>query len=138
MMTDVVGSTALRRTRGDLVADAILALQAAIVHDQVTAFGGRVSKSLGDGFLISFPSAVAAVRAAANMQSPLHDHNKPAPQRAVEIRIGIDTGRFRQHDGDLSGQAVHAAARVMDEAIGGRILRSRGGAAHPEPHVWWG
>ena len=56
MMTDVVGSTELRRARGDQDADGILALQAAIVQLQVAAFGGRVRKSLGDGFLISFPS----------------------------------------------------------------------------------
>jgi class 3 adenylate cyclase len=54
MMTDVVGSTALRRARGDRDADDMLGLQASIVNDQVTAFGGRVRKSLGDGFLISF------------------------------------------------------------------------------------
>jgi hypothetical protein len=46
MMTDVVGSTALRRSRGDRDADDILGLQAAIVHDQVAAFGGQVRKSL--------------------------------------------------------------------------------------------
>ena len=36
MMTDVVGSTALRRARGDRDADDILGLQAAIVRDEVT------------------------------------------------------------------------------------------------------
>jgi class 3 adenylate cyclase/tetratricopeptide (TPR) repeat protein len=137
MMTDVVGSTALRRARGDMVADDILALQAAIVHDQVTAFGGRMSKSLGDGFLISFPSTVAAVRAAAAIQRSLYEHNTGDPQRAVEIRIGIDTGRVREHDGDLSGQAVHAAARVMDEAIGGQILTSDEVRRHAEPQLDW-
>ena len=71
MMTDMVGSTALRRARGDRDADDILALQAAIVHDKVLAFGGRVRKSLGDGFLISFPSAVPAVRAATAIQRAL-------------------------------------------------------------------
>ena len=65
MMTDVVGSTELRRARGDQDADDILALQAAIVQHQVAAFGGWVRKSLGDGFLISFHSDVAAVRAGA-------------------------------------------------------------------------
>src|SRR4029450_2002202 len=124
MMTDVVGSTALRRVRGDVGADDILALQAAIVHDQVTAFGGRVRKSLGDGFLISFPSTVAAVRAGAAIQRSLSEHNAADPQRVVEVRIGINTGRVREHDSDLSGQAVHAAARGMEEAIGGPILTS--------------
>ena len=96
MMTEVVGSTALRRARGDRDADDILGSQAAIVHDKVTAFGGRVRKSLGDGFLISFPSTVAAVRAAVAIQRALHEHNAADPQRAVEVRIGIHYGPGRR------------------------------------------
>ena len=92
MMTDIVGSAALQRARGDRDADDILRLHAGIVSDQVVAFGGRVRKSLGDGLLISFPSAVAAVRAAAAIQAALQKHNIADPQRAVEIRIGLHTG----------------------------------------------
>jgi class 3 adenylate cyclase/tetratricopeptide (TPR) repeat protein len=122
MMTDVVGSTAMRRSLGDREADDLLGLQSAIVHDQVAAFGGEVRKSLGDGFLISFPSNVAAVRAAAAIQRALQEHNTTHPQRSVEIRIGIHTGEVTERDGDLLGQSVHAAARVMGEAGGGQIL----------------
>jgi class 3 adenylate cyclase/tetratricopeptide (TPR) repeat protein len=122
MMTDVVGSTELRRARGDREADEILGLQAGIVQNQVTAFGGRVRRSMGDGFLISFPSAVAAVRAAAAIQGALEEHNTADPQRAVEVRIGIHIGQVAERDGDLLGQAVHATAHVMAEAVGGEIL----------------
>jgi class 3 adenylate cyclase/tetratricopeptide (TPR) repeat protein len=122
MMTDVVGATALRRARGDRDADDILGLLAAIVHQHVRAFDGRVHKSLGEGFLISFPSTVAAVRAASAIQRALHEHNSTDPQRSIEIRIGIHTGEVMEREGDLLGQAVHAAARVMAEAGGGQIL----------------
>ena len=122
MMTDVVGSTELRRAHGDRDADDILGLQAAIVQHQVAAFGGRVRKSLGDGFLVSFASNVAAVRAAAAIQRALEEHNATDPQRAVEVRIGIHSGEVTERDGDLLGQAVHATARVMTEAVGGEIL----------------
>jgi len=108
MMTDVVGSTALRGAHGDPDADDMLERQSAMVHEQVAAFGGQVRKSLGDGFLISFPSTVAAVRAAAAIQGALLEHNTAEPQRAVEIRIGIHTGPVTEHNGDLHGQAVHA------------------------------
>ena len=125
MMTDVVGSTALRRARGDQDADEIFELQAAIVRDEVMAFGGSVRKSLGDGFLISFPSTVAAVRAAAAIQRAMHHHNTIDTQHAVEIRIGIHTGHVTEHNGDLFGQAVDGAAQVMVEAVGGQILTDR-------------
>jgi class 3 adenylate cyclase/tetratricopeptide (TPR) repeat protein len=133
MMTDIVGSTALRRARGDRDADDILGLQAAIVHDKVMAFGGRVRKSLGDGFLISFPSTVAAVRAASAIQRALREHNTADPQHAVEIRIGIHTGHVTEHNGDLFGQAVDAVAQVMVEAVGGQILTSDEVRKHAEP-----
>jgi adenylate cyclase len=137
MMTDVIGSTALRRARGDRDADDILALQAAIVRDEVLAFGGSVRKSLGDGFLISFPSAVAAVSAATAIQRALDRHNTDDPQRTVEIRIGLHTGQVTERDGDLYGQTVHAAARVMAEAVGGQVLTSNEVRKHAELEVDW-
>ena len=137
MMTDIVGSAALRRARGDRDADDILGLQAEIVHDKVIAFGGRVRKSLGDGFLISFPSTVAAVSAAAAIQRALHEYNIANPQRTVEIRIGIHVGQVAERDGDLLGQAVHVAARVMAEAASGQILTSDDVRKQAEPQVDW-
>jgi class 3 adenylate cyclase/tetratricopeptide (TPR) repeat protein len=135
MMTDVVGSTALRRTRGDRDADDLLAVQAAIVREQVTAFGGQVRKSLGDGFLISFPAAAEAVRSAAAIQAALGEHSTADPQRALEIRIGIHIGQVTERDGDLLGQAVHVAARVMAEAVGGEILITDEVRKHAEPQL---
>jgi class 3 adenylate cyclase/tetratricopeptide (TPR) repeat protein len=137
MMTEIVGSAALRQVRGDGAGDDILGLQAEIVRDKVIAFGGRVRKSLGDGFLISFPSAVAAVRAAAAIQRALHAHNIANPQRSVEIRIGVHTGQVTESDSDLLGQAVHVAARVMAEALGGQILTSDEVRKDAEPEVDW-
>jgi class 3 adenylate cyclase/tetratricopeptide (TPR) repeat protein len=135
MMTDIVGSAALRRDRGDWDADDILGLQATIVRDQVTTFGGRVRKSLGGGFLISFPSTVGAVSAAAAIQRALYEYNIANPQRAVEIRVGIHVGQVAERDGDLLGQAVHVAARVMAEAASGQILTSDEVRKHAEPEV---
>ncbi len=137
MMIDVVGSTTLRRARGDADTDDILALLAGIVHDKVLAFGGRVRKSLGEGFLISFPSSVAAVRAAAAIQLALLKRNTADPQRAVEIRIGINTGQVTEQDGDLYGQAVRAAVRVAGQAAGGQILTSEEVREGAEPLVDW-
>ena len=137
MLTDIVGSAALWRARGERDADDILGAQAEIVHDKVIAFGGRVCKSLGDGFLISFPSTVAAVSAAAAIQRALDEYNMTNPQRTVEIRIGIHVGQVAEQDGDLIGQAVHVAARVMAEAVGGQILASDDVRKHAEPQVDW-
>jgi len=138
MMTDIVGSAALRGARGDRDADDILGMQAEIVHDNVIAFGGSVHKSLGgDGFLISFPSTVAAVSAAAAIELALHEYNIANPQRTVELRIGLHVGEVAERDGDLLGQAVHVAARVMAEAAGGQILTSDDVRKQAAPQVDW-
>ncbi len=52
-----------------------------------------------------------------------------AIQRAIEgteiqVRIGLNTGEVIERDGDLFGEAVNAAARIMGKAKGGEILIS--------------
>ena len=136
MMTDIVGSSrSVARRAATGMPTTFWDCRQTIVHDQVTAFGGRVRKSLGDGFLISFPSTVAAVSAAAAIQRALHEYNIANPQRAVEIRIGIHVGQVAERDGDLLGQAVHVAARVMAEAASGQILTSDEVRKRAEPQV---
>jgi class 3 adenylate cyclase/tetratricopeptide (TPR) repeat protein len=124
MMTDVEGSTALRRTRGDRLADEILELHGAIVRDHLGMCGGRERQFLGDGFLLSFPSPVAAIRCAVGIQRALEEHNDSDPQRGIRVRIGIHVGEVSQRDDQLYGQAVHVAARITAEAAGGQILVS--------------
>ena len=124
MMTDVEGSTALRRTRGDRLVNEILGLHGAIVRDHVGACGGQERQFLGDGFLLSFPSPVAAVRCAVGIQRAHMEHNASDAQRQVRVRIGIHVGEVSERGGVLYGQAVHVAARITAEAAGGQILVS--------------
>ena len=127
MMTDVVGSTELRRIRGDQDADDILALQAAIVQTRSQhSVAGYASLWVTGS---SSPSPPMWQRSVPPLpiQRALEEHNTADPQRAVEVRIGIHTGQVAEQDGDLFGQAVHATARVMAEAVGGQILIFRRG-----------
>jgi class 3 adenylate cyclase len=124
MMTDVEGSTALRRTRGDRFVDEILGLHGAIVRDQIGICGGQERQFLGDGFLLSFVSSLAAVRCAVGIQRAHDEHNASDPQRQVRVRIGIHPGEVSERDGLLYGQAVHVAARITAEAAGGQIFVS--------------
>jgi class 3 adenylate cyclase len=71
----------------------------------------------GDGFLASFDGPGRAVQCAAAIR---------AESRALglEIRAGLHTGECERRDDDLSGIAVHLAARILDEAAAGEILVS--------------
>jgi class 3 adenylate cyclase/tetratricopeptide (TPR) repeat protein len=137
MMTDVEGSTALRRIRGDRLADEILGMHGAIVRVQLGSCGGQERQFLGDGFLLSFPSPVAAIRCAVGIQSALAEHNASDAQREVRVRIGIHVGEVSERDDQLYGQAVHVAARITAEAAGGQILVSDVVRQQAEPVGEW-
>ena len=124
MMTDVEGSTALRMERGDAVADEILGTHAQILRDQLRSHGGQERQFLGDGFLLSFRSPLDAVRCAVGIQRALEEHNSADPERRIRVRIGIHVGEVSERAGELYGQALNAAARVMAEAAGGQVLVS--------------
>jgi class 3 adenylate cyclase/tetratricopeptide (TPR) repeat protein len=137
MMTDMEGSTALRRTRGDPLANEILGLHAAIVRDQLGSCGGQERQFLGDGFLLSFLSPMAAVQCAVGIQRALEEHNASDAERRVRVRIGIHVGEVSDRDGLLYGQAVHVAARITAEAAGGQILVSDVVRQQAEPEGKW-
>ena len=137
VMTDVEGSTALRRTRGDRFANEILGLHSAIVRDQIGTCGGQERQFLGDGFLLSFPSPSAAVRCAIGVQRAHDAHNASDPQRQVRVRIGVHVGEVSEREGLLYGQAVHVAARITAEAAGGQIFVSDAVRQQVEPGAEW-
>jgi adenylate cyclase len=68
MFTDVVGSTTLYDRYGDDEADARRARHFAVLREVVAAHEGNEVKSTGDGLMVTFTSAVAAVRCAVEMQ----------------------------------------------------------------------
>jgi class 3 adenylate cyclase len=62
----------------------------ALVNPKITEHGGRIVKSTGDGLLAGFPSAVNAVRCAAETQRTMIDRNADTPEeRRIKFRIGV-------------------------------------------------
>ena len=83
-------------------------------------------KSQGDGFMVSFKSARAAVLAAVAIQQTMTvTRERGCPRETVRVRLGIHTGEaISASDGDLFGRHVVVAARIADAAVGGEILVS--------------
>ena len=118
MFTDVESSTDITTRLGDDAAASLLATHNTIVLDQVAAFGGHDVRSTGDGFLVVFDSARAAVSCALAIQRELTEREHP-----IRVRIGLNAGEVLHGGGDeLFGAAINLAARVMDRADGGEIL----------------
>ncbi len=84
---------------------------------------GRIVKSTGDGVLVEFSSAVAAVSAALQVQNLMRDRNQDLPEsRRMQFRVGINVGDVVIDDaGDVLGDSVNVAARIESLADPGGI-----------------
>jgi YVTN family beta-propeller protein len=117
MFTDVEASTDITTRLGDDAAAALLATHNTVILDQVAAFGGRDVRSTGDGFLVFFDSARAAVSCALSIQRELAEREHP-----IRVRIGLNAGEVLDGGGERFGAAINLASRVMDRADGGEVL----------------
>jgi class 3 adenylate cyclase len=122
MFTDVEGSTDLTARHGDEAAQRIIDLQRRVVREEVERHGGREGDSIGDGFMITFPSTRRAVLCAIAIQRALEEHGEQHPDERVRLRIGLNIGEVISQAGHPFGGAVNAAARVASHAKGGEIL----------------
>lgn len=121
LFTDLVGSTELRSRLGDEVADDLRRRHDETLTGVVTARGGRVVKSLGDGLMAVFDAAADAVAAAVAGQQAI-DSTVEADGEPVEIRVGVSVGDVTFEAGDCHGTTVNEAARLCGAAQGGQIL----------------
>ena len=95
-----------------------------IIREEVSRHAGIEVRSMGDGFMIVFPSPTEAAACAVDIQRRLHEFNLENDDRHLKVRIGINVGETIQEEEDFFGRAVVLAARIMSEARGGQILTS--------------
>jgi class 3 adenylate cyclase len=123
LFTDVEGSTALTQQLGDEAARDILRAHERIVRQELREHNGAEIKTMGDGFMASFGSAIAAVACAIALQLRFAEQNEAA-REPILIRVGMNAGEPIAEDDDLFGTVVIAAARIGAQAHGGEILVS--------------
>jgi len=92
----------------------------------VAKCGGRIIDTAGDGILAEFPSVIAAVECAADIQVTMARRNADVPEnRRMLLRIGINLGDLI-HDGSrIYGDGINIAARLEGIAEPGGICISR-------------
>jgi len=107
----------------------LTALREELIYPSVAHDHGRVVKSMGDGFLIEFPSVVNALRNAVELQREVAERNADQPEdRRMEFRVGINLGDIVMDGDDILGDGVNVAARIEALADPGGICLS--GAAY--------
>ncbi|HEX9043524.1 MAG TPA: adenylate/guanylate cyclase domain-containing protein, partial [Candidatus Limnocylindrales bacterium] len=115
MFTDMVGYTALMQADEREAVDRRDRYMRAVEREHET-FGGTIVERLGDGTMSMFPSALAAVHAAVEIQRELAEH--------VAVRIGIHVGEVIVEPGNLVGDAVNIASRIESFAVPGGVMLS--------------
>jgi adenylate cyclase len=113
MFTDMVGFS---RQMGSNEARTLRLLDThnQIIRKSVTEHYGTVIKTVGDAFLVDFPSVVNAVQSAQAIQAQLRAHNaEKEKDEQIHVRIGIHSGDIVQKDGDVFGDGVNIASRLQ-------------------------
>ena len=93
-----------------------------LLHPVFARHGGREVKTIGDGFLVEFPSALEAVRCALEIQQLMSNRNQSVTsERKILLRVAVHLGDVEHRDGDIYGDAVNVASRIQPLAEPGGI-----------------
>jgi predicted ATPase/class 3 adenylate cyclase len=122
LLTDIAGSTRLWEEHGDAMG-AALAVHDELLRTAITVHRGTVVKTMGDGMLAVFASAIDAVEAALAAQRGLRRASWGATG-PLSVRMAIHSGAAESREGDFFGQALNRDARILAIAHGGQVLLS--------------
>ena len=113
MFTDIVGfSRQMGADEGRMLR--LLDVHNRIVQQAVNAHHGSVIKTIGDAFLVDFPSVVHAVQCGQQIHAQLRTHNTEKEKAGqIHVRIGIHLGDIVQKDDDVFGDGVNIASRLQ-------------------------
>ena len=117
LFVDIVGSTERAVALGDARWRALLDTFYTEVRRAVGHFEGRLVNTAGDGTLATFDSPAAALRSACTIRDAMAAHG-------IRTRAGVHSGECEVIGDDITGIAVHLAARIAAAAGAGEVLAS--------------
>lgn len=134
MFADIVGFTGLSEDRDPEQVKNLVDRCFALLADDITAFGGRVDKVVGDAIVALFGAPIAheddaerAVRAALRMQETVARFDDETGV-GIRLRIGVNTGEVlvgAMQAGDdytAMGDVVNTASRLQTTAEPGTVV----------------
>jgi TolB-like protein/class 3 adenylate cyclase/Tfp pilus assembly protein PilF len=98
------------------------ALRSDFMEPKTAEYGGRLLEIAGDAALIEFPSAVASVNWALDVQRMLAPADPDEPGSALSLRIGINVEDVIVDEDKLIGDGVNIASRIHQMAEPGEIV----------------
>jgi adenylate cyclase len=124
LFADISGSTRLYEELGDAQALARIESCFRLLREAALEFGGRVVKTTGDGVMCAFREAEPALDAARFMQVRLAEQAALGGP-TLAIHVGCHYGPVLESAGDLYGDCVNVAVRVVGHAKAGQVLATQ-------------
>lgn len=118
LFTDIVGSSQKLAELGDRKWREMLDAHDQAAGQEIERHRGALIKTTGDGILATFDGPGRGVNCA-------HAIGEKVRGLGLDIRAGLHIGEVEKRGDDVSGLAVHVAARVMDKAGPGEVLVTR-------------
>ena len=101
--------------------------RAELIDPLVARFDGRIVKTMGDGLLLEFPSAINAFNFSLEVQKGMAGRNEGVDEdRQVVFRIGVNLGDIIIEGDDIFGDGVNLAARLQEIAEPGAVCVAGG------------
>ena len=127
LFADICDSTPLYEAVGDAVAYGFNGRCLEQLEASTKDHGGTVVRSVGDGLLATFPTPDDAFRASVQMQRTDYEGN-------LKLKVAFHCGAVIEgFGGDVYGDAVNVAARLLALAKSGEILLTEDTAARLAP-----
>lgn len=115
LFADIAKSTHIYETLGNKDAKNLIDYCIALMRKVTVHYGGTVIKTIGDEIMCTFPTANDAVEAAVEMNLALEDipPSRTSGSDPPNIYVGIQYGPVIMEGGDVFGDAVNVAARMV-------------------------
>ncbi len=126
MLADVVNYSRMMSRSEDETHARFASHARELIEPTIDKYGGRLVRSMGDGILVEFSSAVDAVRCALDIQRGLAARQANEKERdRIQLRIGINTGDVLVDQRDIYGNSINIAARLEALATPGTVCVSQ-------------
>ncbi len=96
-----------------------------IVRPLVRVYNGKVVKTIGDAYLLTFRSPTDGLLCSTAIQDRLAETDAGVdPSDRFKVRAAVNVGEVRIDGGDVFGEAVNIAARIEGKAAAGEVYFS--------------
>jgi class 3 adenylate cyclase len=133
LFADLRGSTSMYERLGNTDATNVVTGSVALLARIVEAQMGTVVKTLGDGLMATFLTPASGIAAADGMHDAIggmragaDDAGGGSARPVLMLQVGLAQGEVVEVSGDVFGDAVNVAARLLDHAGDNETLATQG------------